>query len=104
MFIYFLGISNLAATPKEVAKISGKITNQTGEPVPYANVALILLDGGLVDGAVSDENGDFLIESTKTAKVKLVISSIGYVSFSSEPLNLFQGFSKTLAHWQFRMK
>ncbi|WP_103926593.1 outer membrane beta-barrel protein [Algoriphagus boritolerans] len=94
MFIYFLGISNLAATPKEVAKISGKITNQTGEPVPYANVALILLDGGLVDGAVSDENGDFLIESTKTAKVKLVISSIGYVSFSSEPFELVPGIFK----------
>lgn len=94
MLIYFLGISNLAATPKEVAKISGKITDQTGEPVPYANVALVLLDGGLVDGAVSDENGDFLIESTKTAKVKLVISSIGYSSFSSEPFDLIPGISK----------
>lgn len=94
MLIYFLGISNLAATPKEVAKISGKIADQKGEPVPYANVALVLLDGGLVDGAVSDENGDFLIESTKSAKVKLVISSIGYVSFSSEPFDLVPGNSK----------
>ncbi len=94
MLIYFLGISNLAATPKEVAKISGKIADQKGEPVPYANVALVLLDGGLVDGAVSDENGDFLIESTKSAKVKLVISSIGYVSFSSEPFDLIPGKSK----------
>lgn len=94
MLIYFLGISNLAATPKEVAKISGKITDQKGEPVPYANVALVLLDGGLVDGVVSGENGDFLIESTKTGKVKLVISSIGYSSFSSEPFDLIPGISK----------
>jgi hypothetical protein len=94
MLIYFLGISNLAATPKEVAKIAGKITDQKGESVPYANVALVLLDGALVDGAVSDENGVFLIESTKTAKVKLVISSIGYVSFSSEPFDLLPGTEK----------
>jgi hypothetical protein len=89
-----LGISNLAATPKEVARITGKITDQKGEPVPYANVALVQLDGGLVDGAVSDEEGNFLIESTKTAKVKLVVSSIGYVSFSSEPFDLMPGISK----------
>lgn len=94
MLIYFLGISNLAAAPKEVAKISGKIADQKGEPVPYANVALILLDGGLVDGAVSDENGNFLIESTKTAKVKLVISSIGYANFESEPFDLVPGMNK----------
>jgi hypothetical protein len=94
MLIYFLGISNLAATPKEVARITGKITDQKGEPVPYANVALVQLDGALVDGAVSDEDGSFLIESTKTAKVKLVVSSIGYVSFSSEPFDLVLGASK----------
>lgn len=84
----------MAAAPKEVAKISGKIADQKGEPVPYANVALVLLDGGLVDGAVSDENGNFLIESTKTAKVKLVISSIGYANFESEHFDLVPGMSK----------
>ncbi|MFN3998789.1 outer membrane beta-barrel protein [Algoriphagus sp.] len=94
MLIYFLGISNLAATPKEVAKISGKITDQKGEPVPYANVALVLLDGTLVDGAVSDENGAFLIESTKTAKVKLIVSSIGYAAFSTDPFDLIPGINK----------
>ncbi len=94
MLIYFLGISNLAATPKEVARITGQITDQKGEPVPYANVALVQLDGGLVDGAVSDEDGSFLIESTKTAKVKLVVSSIGYVSFTSEAFDLAPGTNK----------
>jgi hypothetical protein len=94
MLIYFLGISNLAATSNEVAKITGKIANQKGEAVPYANVALVQMDGALVDGAVSDEYGNFLIESAKSAKVKLVISSIGYVSFSSEPFDLIPGINK----------
>lgn len=94
LLIYFLGISNLAATPKEVSRITGKITDQKGNAVPYANVALVQLDGALVDGAVSDENGAFLVESTKTAKVKLIVSSIGYVSFSSEPFDLEPGIAK----------
>src|SRR5690606_2876667 len=84
----------LAALPKEVSKISGKITDQAGEVVPYANVALVQLDGSLVDGAVSDENGAFLVESTKTAKVKLVVSSIGYQTFSSDPFDLAPGLIK----------
>jgi len=94
LLVYFLGVSNLAALPKEVSKISGKITDQAGEVVPYANVALVQLDGSLVDGAVSDENGAFLVESTKTAKVKLVVSSIGYQTFSSEPFDLAPGLIK----------
>ena len=83
LLTYFLGFSTLAAAPKEVAKISGKIEDQSGQPVPYANVALIAPDGALIDGAVSDENGVFLIESTKTAKVNLVVSSIGYKTYTS---------------------
>ena len=94
MLTYLLGVSNLAAAPKEVSKITGKVADQKGQPVAYANVALIQEDGALVDGAVSDENGAFLIESTKTAKVKLVVSSIGYQSFSSEVFDLAPGISK----------
>ena len=91
---YLLGISNLAAGPKEISKISGKVEDQSGQAVPYANVALIAVDGGLVDGAVSDENGSFMIESVKAAKVKLVISSIGYATYSSEAFELVPGMSK----------
>jgi hypothetical protein len=95
LLVYFLGVSNLAAMPKEVSKITGEIVDRSGEAVPYANVALVQLDGGLVDGAVSDENGVFQIESTKSAKVKLVVSSIGYQSFVSEPFDLAPGLIKS---------
>ncbi len=94
LLTYLLGISNLAAAPKEVSKITGKVADQKGQPVAYANVALIQEDGALVDGAVSDENGTFLIESTKTAKVKLVVSSIGYQSYTSKLFDLAPGISK----------
>jgi len=92
---YLLGISTIAA--KEVSKISGKILDQKGEAVPYANVALIdISGGGLVDGAVSNEFGEFLIETVKTGEVKLVISSIGFQSFESAAFELTSGLTKDM--------
>jgi outer membrane receptor protein involved in Fe transport len=99
LFTYLLGMSNLAA--KDFSKISGKILDQNGQSVPYANVALIAVnDGHLVDGAVSDEDGLFLIESSKTEKVKLVISSIGFKSFESEAFELKPGMIKDMGEIQ----
>lgn len=95
LFIYLLGISNLAA--KEISRISGKVVDQKGLAVAYANVALISVQtGGLVDGAVSDEEGNFLIESVKTSSVKLVISSIGFKQFESEVFELTPGMEKNM--------
>jgi hypothetical protein len=92
---YLLGISTLAA--KEVSKISGKILDQKGEVVAYANVALIdISGGGLVDGAVSNEFGEFLIETVKTGEVKLLISSIGFQSFESAAFELTSGLIKDM--------
>ncbi|MEY3644717.1 MAG: hypothetical protein RLZZ207_1412, partial [Bacteroidota bacterium] len=38
-FVYLLGISTLAAQTNQSALLRGIITNQKGEPVPYANAA-----------------------------------------------------------------
>ena len=95
LLIYLLGISTLAA--KEVSKISGKVLDQKGEAVPFANIALInVAAGGLVDGTVSNEEGEFLIETVKTGNVKLVISSIGFKSFESESFELVSGLIKEM--------
>jgi hypothetical protein len=90
---YLMGLSTLAA--KDISKLSGKIVDQNGQAVPFANVVLIESNnGGLVDGAVSDEEGIFFIESVKSATVKLVISSIGYTTYSSETFELVPGMTK----------
>lgn len=94
-FSFFFHVENLYA--KEISKISGQILDQTGKPVAYANVALIGTDnGGLMDGAVSDENGEFLIESSKSAKVKLVVSSIGFKQVETEPFELLPGLQRNM--------
>ncbi len=95
LFTYLLGISNLAA--KEISRISGKVVDQKGQAVAYANVALIAAQGGgLIDGAVSDEEGNFLIESVKSSSVMLVISSIGFKQFESESFDLTPGLEKNM--------
>jgi len=101
LLVYLLGISTLAA--QELSKVSGQVSDQNGAAVPYANVALIAIPSGdLVDGAVSDENGKFLVESSKSAKVKLVVSSIGFVPFESEPFELKPGTVKDFAAIQIK--
>jgi len=93
LLIYFLGVSSAAAEQPSI--VFGSLVDQKGSPIPYANVALIATDGGgLVDGTVSDENGEFLIESIKSGTVRLVISSIGYNQFSSEEFELEPGLKK----------
>ena len=93
-FVYLLGMSTLAAQTNQSALLRGIITNQKGEPVPYANAALLSPEGVLLEGAVTDEAGNFLISTTKTARVKLVVSSLGYTSFSSEEFELLAGLQK----------
>jgi len=94
IFVYLLGMSTLAAQPKESTLLRGTITNQKGESVPYANVALLSLQGELLEGAISDEEGVFSISTTKTARVRLVVSSLGYTSYSSEEFDLQEGLQK----------
>ena len=94
IFVYLLGMSTLAAQPKESTLLRGTITNQKGESVPYANVALLSLQGELLEGAISDEEGAFSISTTKTARVRLVVSSLGYTSYSSEEFDLQEGLQK----------
>jgi hypothetical protein len=43
---------------------------------------------------VTDEAGNFSISTTKTARVKLVVSSLGYTSYSSEEFELLAGLQK----------
>ena len=93
-FVYLLGISTLAAQTNQSALLRGIITNQKGEPVPYANAALLSPEGVLLEGAVTDGVGNFSIATTKTARVKLVVSSLGYTSFSSEEFELQPGLQK----------
>jgi len=92
-FFFLLGMSNLAA--KEVMHIRGQIKDQNGASLPFVNVALLASESGaMITGAVSDDKGEFKIESIKSGKAQLVISSIGFETYKSEEFEIKAGLTK----------
>lgn len=67
-----LPISSFAQTA------SGKLIDENGQPLPYANVVLLSLpDSTFVNGTISGEDGSFALETTSKNQI-LKISSVGY--------------------------
>ncbi len=59
----------------DTKEIKGKVTTQTGEPVPYASVQV----GKIMNTYVADEKGEFIISSKQLADNKtLLVSSVGF--------------------------
>jgi outer membrane receptor protein involved in Fe transport len=75
---------------KPVYKISGKITEKgSDEPVPYAAVSLIESESGKsIAGAVADFEGEFIITNFGSGKYQVVISFMGYETFSTPVLTI----------------
>lgn len=67
----------------EAQVITGKLVNQEGEPLSYANIMLQTKDSVYVDGAVSDELGAFKLANNGKGKF-VRISSIGYSTIYRE--------------------
>ena len=93
LLFFFLGLSSLAA--KDLAYISGNIKDQKDQHIPFVNVAIVEAEGGaLLTGAVTDDKGNFRIESSRSGKVQLVVSSIGFETYRSEVFEIKPGLSK----------
>jgi outer membrane receptor protein involved in Fe transport len=75
---------------KPVYKISGKITEKgSDKPVPYAAVSLIESESGKgIAGAVADFQGEFIITNFGSGKYQVVISFMGYETFSTPELTI----------------
>ncbi|MBQ8521888.1 MAG: outer membrane beta-barrel protein [Bacteroides sp.] len=87
-------IMMLAALHLQAQTINGQLTDEQGQPLPYANVVLLSLpDSSFVAGTVTDENGTFALENDGQGKL-IRISSIGYVTlyrmYSSNHLGTLQ--------------
>lgn len=69
-------------------KVSGKVYDEMGEPVPYANVIF----KNSSEGTITNENGKFYLESSKT----YTALQISFVGFITEILELTQETSYNL--------
>ncbi|SEA38116.1 DUF5686 and carboxypeptidase-like regulatory domain-containing protein [Psychroflexus halocasei] len=61
-------------------KVSGRVFDEDGEPVPYANV--ILVDSNI--GTITNENGKFYLESDK----KYNLLRVSFVGFKTQDIEL----------------
>ncbi len=68
-------------THKTARHMSGRITDEQGNPVEFANIALLSVkDSTLTDGGVSNASGVFIIPSD--AKESIVrVSHVGYTTY-----------------------
>jgi hypothetical protein len=73
LFLYIL----ITAPVVGQVRISGKVTDVKGEPVPGANI--LLLD--TYDGTTSGADGSFMFETTEAGTQVLVVKFIGYKEF-----------------------
>ena len=57
--------------------VGGRVIDQKGEPLPFVSIALLSADSTYIQGATSDENGAFMIQTTDACCI-LRLSYIGY--------------------------
>lgn len=57
--------------------VGGRVIDQNGEPLGFVSVALLSADSTYIQGATSDENGAFMIQTTDACCI-LRLSFIGY--------------------------
>lgn len=68
-----------------VGKISGSVIDQQlNEPIPYATIIINDMEGNLVTGITSSEDGSFLIDNIKAGDYIFKIQFIGYKTYSKE--------------------
>lgn len=77
--IAFIFLSNLL-TGQNKTIVSGKVKDNNGKPIAYANVFLL----NTPDGTMSESDGSFEFRTSQKGKAVLIASIIGYEKYMSE--------------------
>ena len=84
-FTFLFGILSIQAQHS----IKGKITDAQNEPLAYANIVLFDIDNGSSPkGAVSDENGNYILENIASGNYQIEISMLGFETKKIEKFKL----------------
>lgn len=87
LFIGLTSFSNPDPDPDsdEIGTITGVVIDKIlEEPIPYVTVAVKDLEGNIITGGVTDEQGRFVIEDIPRGKNQVSIQYIGYKSYAME--------------------
>src|SRR5690606_3313677 len=94
LVLFLMGMSHVVVA-QDSSTLSGQVKEAKGEALPYANIALVKSDNGaLITGAVSDDNGKFTLSTKEAGKAYLSVSSIGFVTYTSEAVERKSGRKK----------
>ncbi|MDC8005442.1 TonB-dependent receptor [Aureisphaera galaxeae] len=84
----FVGLTSFAAedpAADKIGKITGTVIDKNlNEPIPYVTVAVQTIQGEIITGGVTDDNGKFTIKDIPEGKSRVVIQYIGYKTYSVE--------------------
>ncbi len=74
----------------KIGVVSGTVLEkESGKPVEYASVALLLtIDSSLVSGAVTNEKGEFSIEEIPVGPYFVTIDFMGFETYTSEQIRI----------------
>ncbi|TBW28476.1 outer membrane beta-barrel family protein [Gramella sp. KN1008] len=83
-FLIFTSAISMAFTDP-VGKISGSVIDRDlNEPIPYATVIINDMEGNLVTGITSSDDGTFTISNIKAGDYIFKVQFIGYKTFTKE--------------------
>ena len=75
-----------------LAQLSGKVTDTTGEALPFVNVLLLnAADSALAKGAITDESGTYVLEGVISGNYLLQLRAVGWQTYESDPFDVANG-------------
>ena len=90
LLVYII-IALLSQTANSQNNILGKVIGEDGKALPYANALLLIsINNELMKGAVTSENGDFILKNIPEGEYILQVSMVGFATATSEPF-IFEG-------------
>jgi outer membrane receptor protein involved in Fe transport len=90
-WLVYIFIALLSQTANSQNNILGKVIGEDGKALPYANALLLIsINNELMKGAVTSENGDFILKNIPEGQYILQVSMVGFATAKSEPF-IFEG-------------
>src|ERR1051325_536364 len=73
-------------------QVTGKLTDTSGKPVPFATAALMRsADSTIINSATVNDTGTFSIDGAQPGKYFMCITAVGYQTYKSAIFDLSQG-------------
>jgi hypothetical protein len=78
----------LSVHAETTGRISGKVVNKEGKPIPGARVNLKRLDRNWSKDLIPDKNGNFLQVGLEPKDFAMTVTAEGYVTFTESPVRI----------------